>query len=199
MNTKLSIFSVLILLSGVFFASCKKDKNDDLDSNAEYFFSAKLDGQNLLFEVTPTNDLTAYFVNLGAAGDIECTFSYGGGIGPVFSTDDPSVVVSFPDIFVGDCTDEADAFSGLFKTGSYSYGSTTGKVIVSYWDGTEHWTSELVAQSNASFKVTSSEREETIFGVTQKVSGTANCVLTNGSGQNKTLENAKFTLAFSPD
>lgn len=201
MFSKNSILPLSLLLCIVIFSNCKKDSNTPPDDTplpqAEYYFSADLDDQILLYEIDGTGNFT--MVNTNSSSNIPksiCSYTYGCSMGPAAPDDAPAIDVRFPDLFSGPCANVSSAFSGLFHTGLYGYGYETGNVLISYWDGTETWTSFPSLQENAIFEITGSERIETDFGVYQKVTGTASCLLFNLEGGSKKLENAKFVLSF---
>ncbi|HMX40207.1 MAG TPA: hypothetical protein PK971_01595 [Saprospiraceae bacterium] len=190
---------VLCLFATLMFA-CKKDSDDDgntLTSNAEFYFIGKLDGTVAKQEVTATNDVLISSTNGGSVGNTDCTLSYGCAIGPSSGLE-PYFNVNFPDLFSSDCSTEGAVFHGLFHTGDWAYGNTTGKVQVLYFDGTELWSTEYGTQSGATFKVTRSEKLETIFGPSQTVGGSVSCQLYNSKGAVKKLEGGSFLLNFEP-
>ena len=135
--------------------------------------------------------------NGGSVGNTDCTLSYGCAIGPSSGLE-PYFNVNFPDLFSSDCSTEGAVFHGLFHTGDWAYGNTTGKVQVLYFDGTELWSTEYGTQSGATFKVTRSEKLETIFGPSQTVGGSVSCQLYNSKGAVKKLEGGSFLLNFEP-
>lgn len=188
-----------LLMSAALFTNCKKDNNTDSDTpTSDYYFSAKLDGQSILHEIDQSgNNEMANSID-ASIGPPDCTYSYGCAIGPNIA-DEPYFEVYFPDLFVGDCADVNAAFSGLFAPGPFSFGTSSGKVLIRYWDGNELWASYPLGQANAFFNVTKSDRTDTPFGVYQRVVGEANCLLFNDAGQQKKLENVKFALSFSKD
>ena len=190
----------MMLMCIVLFSSCKKDSKDpDKVSDEEYYFSAKLDGQAILFEVDATGNVQMSNSIDASIGAPDCTYSYGCSMGTFDPIDAPYFEVYFPDLFSGDCANVDQAFSGLYHTGNFAFGELTGQVIIRYWDGTDLWTSNSNGQVNASFEVTASERQDTPFGIYQKVSGKANCKVFNLSGASKKLEEVKFVMSFSKD
>lgn len=201
MFSKNSILPLALLLCVVMFSNCKKDSNTppgDTPSQAEYYFSGKLDGQNLLYEIDATGNIEMVNTNSSSNNPPnDCAYTYGCNIGPVSPNGTPAIDVSFPDLFTGVCADVDDEFSGLFKIGHYDYGMSSGDVLIKYWDDdAEVWNSSPGLQTNAVFEITASERRETPFGVYQKVTGTASCLLFNAAGESIKLENAKFVLSF---
>jgi len=200
MFSKISFLPFMMLMGIVLLSSCKKDSKDpDNVSDAEYYFYGKLDGQTNLLEIDATGDYQMSNSIDASIGVPFCTYSYGCAIGAFDPIDAPYFEVYFPNLFDGDCADVNGAFSGLFHTGAYSFGDLTGQVLVRHWDGTELWTSDASGQVNASFEVTATERQETPFGIYQKVSGKASCTLFNMGGSSKKLEDIKFVMSFSKD
>lgn len=199
MYSKTILLPFAMLLGILLFSNCKKDNNPDNVSDAEYYFYGKLDGQDKLFEVEATGDVQLVNSIDGSTGPDLCTFSYGCSIGTFDPVEAPFFEVYFPDLFDGLCVNIDDDFSGLYHTGNYAFGDQTGQVLIRYWDGTELWTSDPVGQQNAQFEVTASERQETIFGIFQKVSGKANCLVFNSNGDSQKLEDVQFVLSFSKD
>lgn len=191
---------LLFLLLAALSTACKKDSDDNddtLTSSAEFYFVGKMDGTAVRQEVTATNDVQLTSSNGGSVGSTNCTFDYGCAIGPSSGLE-PYFEVDFPALFSGDCSTEGTLFHGLFRTGDWGFGSTTGKVEVLYFDGTEVWSSSNGTQSGATFKVTRSDKLETIFGPSQTVGGTVSCQLYNAKGQSKKLENGSFLLNYEP-
>ena len=200
MFSKISFLQCMMLMGIVLLSSCKKDSKDpDNVSDAEYYFYGKLDGQTNLLEIDATGDYQMSNSIDASIGVPFCTYSYGCAIGAFDPIDAPYFEVYFPNLFDGDCADVDQDFSGLFHTGAYSFGDLTGQVLVRHWDGTELWTSDASGQVNASFEVTATERQETPFGIYQKVSGKASCTLFNMGGSSKKLEDIKFVMSFSKD
>lgn len=199
MFSKISFLPCAFLLSVALFSGCKKDSNDPNtnEPSAEYYFSGKLDGQPLLYEIDASGKIQMSNSIDASIDPPACTYSYGCSMGPAEPEDSPYMEVYFPDLFVGDCGDLHQNFSGLFKPDIYGFGVTTGHVLVRYWDGTELWASYPSGQENAIFEVTASEREDTPFGVYQKVSGRGSCLLFNFAGDSKKLEDIKFVMSFS--
>ncbi len=190
--------TAIILLAALCLplAFCKKDKS--LSSKAEYYFIGKLDGTDTKLEVTANNDIYLTNSNGGSIGTPDCVLDYGCAVG-TFEPADPYFSVDFPALFAADCSTEAAVFPTLFHTGSWSYGDTGGKVQVSYFDGTEIWSTSAGAQTGSTFEVTRSEDFTTIFGVSQNVDGKLSCTLFSASGASKKLEGASFKFNFTPN
>lgn len=189
---------LFICLFAALIAACKKDSDTNLNptSTADFYFVGKLDGTTVKQELTATNDVELTSSNGASIGATNCTFDYGADIGSS-ATAAPYFGVSFPALFSGDCGNESSQFSGLFHTGAWTYGATTGKVEVIYFDGTEVWSSANGTQSGATFNVTKSEKV-TSFGLSQTVGGTVSCQLYSASGAVKKLEGGSFVLNFLP-
>jgi len=200
MLSKTILLPCAMLMGIVLFSSCKKDSKDpDNVSDAEYYFYGKLDGQTILYEIDASGDYQMVNSIDGSVGVPDCTYSYGCAIGAFDPIDAPYFDIYFTDLFVGDCADVSQVFSGLYHTGNYAFGELSGQVLVRYWDGTELWASNPNGQVNASFEITASERLDTPFGIYQKVSGRASCLLFNSGGDSKKLEDIKFVMSFSKD
>ncbi len=190
---------LFICLFAALTTACKKDSDTDTNptSTAEFYFVGKLDGTAVKEELTATNDVELTSSNSASIGATNCTFDYGADIGSS-ATAAPYFGVSFPALFSGDCSNEGSQFSGLFRTGAWAYGATTGKVEVTYFDGTEVWSSANGTQSGATFNVTKSEKIQSAFGLSQTVGGTVSCQLYSASGAVKKLEGGSFVLNFQP-
>ncbi len=179
---------------------CKKDDDDSSDvqqPTSEYYFLTKIDGQNIGYELDASGNVA---MSNGTDSSIDlpfCSYSYSCAIGDARGDDAPYFEVFFPDLFAGDCGNAATQFSGLFHTGAYAYGLTTGKVLIRYFDGTEVWVSDPTKQSGSGFEVTASQRTDTPFGAYQKVCGKGSCQLYNEAGQSKKLENVQFCMSFT--
>ena len=198
MFSKISLLQCALLIGIALFSSCKKDSNDTPNTpQAEYYFSAKLDGQSVRYEIDASGKVQMSNSIDASIDPPACTYSYGCSMGLAEPEDSPYFEVYFPDLFVGDCGDVHQTFSSLFHKDLYGYGTGSGEVLIRYWDGTELWAAYPSGQENAIFEVTGSERTETPFGVYQKVSGRANCLLFNFNGDSKKLEDIKFVMSFS--
>lgn len=191
---------LFICLFAALIAACKKD-GDTSDTNptstADFYFVGKLDGTAVKEEFTTTNDVELISSNGSSLNPPDCILSYGCSIGSSASNA-PYFQVSFPALFVGDCSQEGTLFPTLFRTGAWAYGEASGKVEVLYFDGTEIWSSAYGTQSGPAFNVTKSEKLDLPFGQSRTVGGTLSCQLYSASGAVKKLEGASFLLNFEP-
>ncbi|MBL7798777.1 MAG: hypothetical protein JNJ90_19925 [Saprospiraceae bacterium] len=186
---------LILLLLPALFTACSKD-SDPPSSDAEYFFVGKLNGSEVKFEITASGNNEMVNSNGGSIGPPDCTFDYGCGIG-IFDPGQANVSVDFPSLFVGDCGDEGTVFPTLFKTGNWLFGNGQGRVAVSYFDGTENWSSAGGAQpAGAVFNVSSTEFMDTPFGDYMTVRGTVSCTLYDSGGASKKLEAGSFSMSF---
>ncbi len=199
MKNLISFFLLATLL-----LSCKKDKgNSPSTSNADYYFIGHLDGAELKFEITASSNaeiVTSNDASLNPPDD--CTYSYGCAIGTGFAElSEKSIEVSFPALYSGNCGEQETAFPGLFPVGLFPLGEDAGSVLITYFDGTENWSSfgSLQTLGEHFFEVKASEAVESGFGKSQKVSGELSCLLVNFAGQEKKLEGVKFSLSFWPE
>jgi len=186
---------LIIALLPVLFAACSKD-SDSPSSDAAYFFVGKLDGSTVKYEVTGTNDTEMSNSNGGSIGPPDCTFDYGCAIGS-FDAGQPYFSVDFPGLFSGDCGDEASIFPTLFPSGNWPFGDNQGQVVVSWFDGTDLWSSAGGAQTGgAVFNVSGTEFMPTPFGDYMTVRGTVSCTLYDSTGASKKLEAGNFAMSF---
>ncbi|MFN0035751.1 MAG: hypothetical protein ACKVUS_11840 [Saprospiraceae bacterium] len=73
-----SLLKCALLMGIALFANCKKDSNDTpKEPTAEYYFSAKLDGQAFLYEVDATGNVEMANSIGSSVGSTTCTYSYG--------------------------------------------------------------------------------------------------------------------------
>lgn len=184
------LFSILLM-------ACKKDSGS---SDADYYFVGQLDGADLKFEITDSSSDEMIISNSSSLNPPICTYSYGCdiGTGPGTATE-KSISVSFQQIFQGDCGDQLTVFPSLFPKGDYVVGEDSGNVLITYFDGTDNWTSYGVLQTGANFEITESEVVESPFGSSQKIHGKCSCILYNISGESKKLEDVSFVLSFWPE
>ncbi len=192
---------ICVLLLATLVAACKKDNDSPDTSSAEYYLIGQLDGADLKFEIAASSTaemVTSNDASLNPPDD--CTYGYGCAIGTGFGeASEKSIEVSFPALFSGVCGEQETAFPGLFPNGLYGFDSGTGTVLITYYDGTENWTSFGSLQDGDSFfEVKKSEVVESGFGNSQKVSGELSCLLVNFAGAEKKLEGVKFSLSFWP-
>jgi len=186
---------LFIALLSTLSAACSKD-SDSPASEAEYFFVGKIDGTTVKFEITPTSDFEMVTSNGGGIGAPDCTFDYGSSIGS-FDPGQTYFSVDFPSLFVGNCGDEAAIFPTLFKTGNWVFGNGQGRVVVSFFDGAEIWSTDGGTQpASAAFNVSSTEFMDTPFGDYMTVRGTVSCTLYHDSGTSKKLEGGGFSMNF---
>ena len=182
-----------LLLIGIFatiMAACNKDTVP-----AEYFFIGQLAGTALTFEISTNSKAQMVNSNDASLNAPNCRFSYDCGIGTNFGEPtEKSVSITFPNLFIGKCSDQSTSFSLLFAKKQYRY----GEVFVTYFDGKDSWTSEVALQRGGSFEITQSEVVKVGFTTTQKVSGKLSCLLFNDRGVEKKLEGATFTFSFEP-
>ena len=185
----------ILLLLPALFAACSKD-SDAPSSGADYFFVGKLDGAEIRYEVTGTNNTEMANSNDGSIGPPDCTFGYGCAIGS-FDAGQPYFSVDFPGLFSGDCSDEQAVFPTLFHSGTWPFGDSQGKVVVSWFDGADLWSSAGGTQAgDAVFNVSGTELLSTPFGVYMTVRGTVSCTLYHDSGASKKLEAGSFSMSF---
>jgi hypothetical protein len=162
---------------------------------AEYFFRGQLAGAPLAFEISTNSEAQMATSNGASLNAPNCTFSYDCGIGTNFAEPtEKSISITFPSMFSGKCSDQSTSFPLLFVKKTYRY----GEVIVTYFDGTDSWTSVSTLQRGGTFEITQSEAVKVGFSTTQKVSGKLSCLLFNARGVEKKLESASFTLSFEP-
>lgn len=191
---------LVICLFAALLAACKKDA-DTSNPTIEYYFYGKLDGAPLKFEISDASAAGMATSNEGHLDPLGwCVYSYGCGIGTdLGGPKEKSVTVSFPDLFLDECDKQLSKFPLLFQTQVYPYGDTINMVRVTYFDGTDSWTSSGPLQTGASFEITKSETIKSEFGISQKVTGTLSCSLFNAAGAVKKLEGASFALSFWPE
>lgn len=179
-----------------YLSACTKEPNTVLApvSTADFYMIGNLDGVDARQEVSnQTSTQIAHFNDYGQGVDY-CTFGYGCALG-TFGDTDPMFQVSFPQLFSGDCNLQKSKFHGLFRTGAWQYGASTGKVEITYFDGKESWSTSFGRQpKTAFFKVRSSY----MVGDSQTLGGTFSCKLYNASGAFKIFENGRFVLNFKP-
>jgi hypothetical protein len=162
---------------------------------AEYFFTGQLAGTPLTFEIGNDLDIQMVTSNQAFLNAPNCRFSYDCGIGSNFGEPtEKSVSITFPIMFSGKCSDQAASFPLLFAKKTFKYGD----VIVTYFDGTDSWTSNPLQQNGGTFEITQSEVVKVGFSTTQKVGGKFSCILVNDKGASKKLDGATFTFSFEP-
>lgn len=162
---------------------------------AEYFFSGQLAGAPLSFEISTNSEAQMVNSNDASLNAPNCRFSYDCGIGTNFGEPtEKSISITFPNLFSGKCSDQSTSFPLLFAKKQYRY----GEVFVTYFDGTDSWTSDVALQRGGTFEITQSEVVKVGFTTTQKVSGKLSCLLFNAQGVEKKLEGASFTFSFEP-
>jgi hypothetical protein len=162
---------------------------------AEYFFTGQLAGAPLSFEIGNDPNIQMVTSNEASLNAPNCRFDYDCGIGSNFGEPtEKSVSVTFPSMFNGKCSNQATTFPSLFAKRIFKYGD----VMVTYFDGTDSWTSNPLQQNGNTFEITESEVVKVGFSTTQKVGGKFSCILYNRQGVSKKLDGATFTLSFEP-
>jgi hypothetical protein len=168
--------------------ACHKDT-----AAAEYFFTGQLAGAPLTFEIGTDLNVQMVTSNQASLNAPNCRFDYDCGIGSNFGEPtEKSVSITFPNMFNGKCSNQETTFPTLFAKRTFKYGD----VIVTYFDGTDSWSSNPLQQNGSTFEITQSDVIQSGFQATQKVGGKFSCILFNAKGVSKKLDAATFTFAF---
>jgi hypothetical protein len=209
------IFISIIISCGLLTAvSCKKKKEDEpvpvapaapastaLSINSDYQAKYTLNGTNVS-DVNGGSDFNMYNVVEASTNPIgygPSTFAYGSFIGKM--TNDVGIDVLKGTITLpnGGSPPSDSEFMALFPTGAaaYSAGAANG-VIVSYWDGSVYWRSDLgtADQSGSTFNIVD-RKAVTASDYSVKVYATFNCKVYDGNGNSKTITNGTFIGVFA--
>ena len=192
-------YLVTLFLVALSFASCKKDPKTSTPSEAEFYFQAKIDGQDVAIEFLPTNNVELSSSNDGSIDPPYCNYSYGAFIGPAEVADGPIAGIDLNQFFIGDCGNEQAVFNNLFPTGNYPLGnplSFSKNVEVKFSDDSGFYRSNIGPQSGAKFTITDSQAANDAFGLSQTISGTFQCTVWDDFGGQKVLTDGVFKLPF---
>jgi hypothetical protein len=206
-----------ISLLGLFFASlllfvaCDRDEDlpsieDDIPEDALFYFSGRVDGEDILLILSPTNPLQLFDTNGGSVGLEECLFDYGS---LLLSVDEepPSFGIELQNFFDGFCREERDLFNTLFPPAEIDFAQddefTTDRVVnVEIGTAAGFFKTELGDQpDNAKFEITKSEANNNALGLFQDIEGRlSNCRLYHVDDPSKVieLEEGIFKLSLSP-
>jgi len=195
------IFSIF-LLSG-----CQED---DSNQNFDYFISGKINGDSFNFGLNLNDEYADYVVvdsYYGGGSPNGCDITYAPGIYPSYDESLAEFDIEFNNFYIGNCDDEQTSLnSDTFAVGTYQIGGTAGKVNLIYLPNADEdvvYLSDIGAQSNASFKITSSRQvNQMIFQYVyymQEIEGTFSARLYNSDDVSDYIDvtNGKFRLLVS--
>lgn len=198
-------FIIATCLLGVI--SCKKDSNtpvtpitppssSTLSINSDYQAKYTLNG-TAISDVNGGSDFNMYNTVDGSTNPVgfgPSTFIYSCGIGKASNDVGIDIEKGTITLVNGGSPPSDSAFLALFPVGTatFSAGAANG-VVISYWDGTTSWRSDLgtADQTGSVFKIVDRKTVASSYYAV-KVYATFNCKLYDGAGNSKTITNGSF-------
>lgn len=204
------LFRLLLFFSFLSLLGCEDDPVEpeptDDPETPTYFWKAKIDGVDVMYEVGVDEHILAYitFSNEFADGD-SINLDPGSGISSPDYFDNGYGQVDFMGNKFKKSTYEADkatALASFFTVGEHPFIETffpdTPGINVRRDINDVQWMTLYAEQpETAHFTVTESVASTSTLGIpARRVKGTFNCVIFNSDGESKTLEEGSFYLEF---
>ena len=211
---KKRIFIILVIIGGLFtVVSCKKKKKDEpapvtptapastaLNINSDYQAKYTLNGASVSdvnggsdFIMSNSVDASTNPIGFGPS-----TFAYSCSIGKASNDVGIDILKGTITLPNGGSPPSDSAFYALFPVGTalFSAGAANG-VVISYWDGTTSWRSDLGTADQTGSLFTIVDRKTVASSYYDvKVYATFNCKLYDGNGNVKTVTNGTFIGSF---
>ncbi len=196
-----SLFLFSLVCLSLLTSSCKKDDNDPVAIDGNWYFRANIDNDSVNFTDGVDRYINAYDLDSLLDGSGFKTYVASTMFDP-FDTYDASADISFGmNLFPNYPTYEE--FKTIFPLGSVTYGTerripNQNGVVVDFfaYDANANntlWSSALGSQSGSSFTIVSVDfSDEGNYSYFAHVTATFNCTLYDGNGNSKILKNGKI-------